>query len=1171
MPRRKYIEDLKSLAGEQGIPNISGIEAGQDDGTFVFELDTIHTDSPVTFIAQVWPDVSDYPSDHTFKLYTEDDSTPESLLQRLSRLEDRKGLTVRVYLILLSSTLQVVDTDELEYEDPDDEEVDEGHDDIYDDSDGKDRSSQSPATRRLSRAFDDIHVNSEYQNRIGSDLHALKDAGFRVGYTGALLSGERCHVIASIRVARLGISDEAMVAWNLHRSEYLVLLLYFPSGYRAFEDLSRLSTQQRSHVFDLRVGLCKRYKPDDEEIINVFSATAAKAGDDPARIIRNCFISKPIEEMLRTRLFTLVSVRQNCGFPCSWDLAQHGYNLLSTAPVGQSLDYHTLADSLHETPPLDLSEKHLPAIILRDHLSSPKSQLSLPLLVMQCLVRHLVLCTSHCMICWKTLNTELEAIKPYVCDAPLCLYQYLQFGFGPSIEEEIVKQPFVVDLLISFCYSRALYNKLQDFPSGLNLRVPNPQTYERGTEQMHDWRKKMPYEAKLDLASWTLSLEPKDSNRLKENHWIVLCIQGRGEFVRHCRVVNVADPNRVQLAEPPIIENDPIIPLSGPLGTENDPVVIDPRRSNARETGTSKGCNPLKVKFALYDHNFDDIPEHYKRLSLLRMMDLIPPVLEMRKHLLESRSTIAQWTNRLPPASIQILRWIIVSCRACIFQVDNLIGGEEKKGGENEERLLGMPGWLQFRFAMGAPDKEQRFLDQVEKVSERLQLNHKTFFAWHGSPVENWHSIIREGLHYNSVVNGRAYGDGCYHSLDFNVSQTYANVHRSHVDGPKFNSPSWTRSALHIRSAMSLNQIVNAPQEFVSSSPHLVVQHVDWIQTRYLFVRGVGNIPGFTANGIEKSPDQVFEQDPLRTPAGEIARVVIPYSAVHRAEKFIRTSSPGTSAGKKQKNGNSRYARTQWEEDSEASENEDQVVAGIDQPEDMMRYEPGKLNAKDLPLIVPPEYATPSASKSLMRDLRETVDLQKLTVHHALGWTVSEDLRDDDFNLYQWIVELHSFPLALPLAHDMKKWDIQSIVLEMRFAEDYPFSPPFIRVIRPRFLPFAQGGGGHVTAGGAICMELLTQSGWSSANSIESILLQVRMAIMSLEPRPARLHGTVGDYSAGEAVEAYRRACMIHGWKPPPSFEKIFMASYRESARGYATAGASRPMTPKEVPGAFKE
>ena len=40
---------------------------------------------------------------------------------------------------------------------------------------------------------------------------------------------------------------------------------------------------------------------------------------------------------------------------------------------------------------------------------------------------------------------------------------------------------------------------------------------------------------------------------------------------------------------------------------------------------------------------------------------------------------------------------------------------------------------------------------------------------------------------------------------------------------------------------MSLNEIVNCPTEFASSNPYLVVQHVDWVQCRYLFVQVQGS------------------------------------------------------------------------------------------------------------------------------------------------------------------------------------------------------------------------------------------------------------------------------------------------------------------------------------------
>lgn len=168
--------------------------------------------------------------------------------------------------------------------------------------------------------------------------------------------------------------------------------------------------------------------------------------------------------------------------------------------------------------------------------------------------------------------------------------------------------------------------------------------------------------------------------------------------------------------------------------------------------------------------------------------------------------------------------------------------------------------------------------------------------------------------------------------------------------------------------------------------------------------------------------------------------------------------------------------------------------------------------------------------------------------------------------MFQWIVELHSFEDSLPLAQDMQMAGVTSIVMEVRFGRDWPVSPPFVRIIRPRFLPFISGGGGHVTGGGAMCMELLTNSGWSPANSLESVFLQVRMALCNLEPRPARLENThmlakrghnegISDYGIHEAVEAYIRVANTHGWEVP----KDFKATAYGTADGKVNAGVFKP------------
>lgn len=59
-----------------------------------------------------------------------------------------------------------------------------------------------------------------------------------------------------------------------------------------------------------------------------------------------------------------------------------------------------------------------------------------------------------------------------------------------------------------------------------------------------------------------------------------------------------------------------------------------------------------------------------------------------------------------------------------------------------------------------------------------------------------------------------------------------------------------------------------------------------------------------------------------------------------------------------------------------------------------------------------------------------------------------------------------------PLMEDLKKLKETEgqdhVLLHVMFDDKFPYSPPFIRVVKPVLT------GGYVLAGGAICMELLT-------------------------------------------------------------------------------------------------
>jgi len=134
-------------------------------------------------------------------------------------------------------------------------------------------------------------------------------------------------------------------------------------------------------------------------------------------------------------------------------------------------------------------------------------------------------------------------------------------------------------------------------------------------------------------------------------------------------------------------------------------------------------------------------------------------------------------------------------------------------------------------------------------------------------------------------------------------------------------------------------------------------------------------------------------------------------------------------------------------------------------------------------------------------------------------------------NLFMWDIELSNIPESSRLGKDLisygQKYKEKPVIkLDVQFPSEYPFSPPFIRVLKPRF----QFLTGHITVGGSICMQALTKSGWCPANDLESILIQVRTEILS-DPK-ASLDSSKPNvpYSEEEAKVAFTRMLQKYGW-----------------------------------------
>ncbi|EER38209.1 ubiquitin-conjugating enzyme E2 [Histoplasma capsulatum H143] len=1218
MPRLDFVCDLQDASSQGKTSHMVSVKAGDDDGVIscTFSPDT-PSGKPVEIQILV-SDLSLYPKEHDYFVYTTTEDVSQAVTDALEEAQSYlRGLCISDMLLQITSTLEkALSADS--GSDVDMPDVAEDSDDEYGWSPHSPKitveQAEKPDTGKSSRNLDNVVLA-----KMAADLRAAKMAGFRVGYLG---DPEDPIICISCRISKLAISEEAMQAWHVNGNQYLVCLIRYVDRYRSLEEIMQEDSAFGKAYMEFQADLCDSYKPTLQSALMAFNRSSSKTpptnkgteslsqADEPnTRRVTRSFISKPLNALLNERFIKILRYRHTFGFP--WSGAEIFFNDIQ----GKSLGHADPSDPKYtREEKLAASSTALPDLVTSDHLVEKLGDgASFPLITMQFVLRHFVRCTEFCLVCHCKTENAFEALKPYVCSKSLCLYQFMALGFGPSLEWEIISQPDVVDLLVNFTYASAKLGRLDDFPTGLGLLVPAVECYSRdvslvgsGLSSKTSLSSGSVHQAKFDQSKLELLFPSGRGNcPVRAGDWLVMCSRlCNGQF--HCRVQDISFFPTVKLSS------------------------LITRRASA-SAGSKPGSNdnqpsiPLgyhDVTFCIYNLNFDDIETPEKQSTITMLLDTLPSVDAMREFLMnttdKAEPMLTDWRGRISKSALDVLRWIVASNRSCIIQDGHTAHGAYS----DSDRVSGMEGYMQFRFAQGAPDKEQRFIQAVDAATSRLNLKYPTIFAWHGSHISNWHGILREGLHFRETLNGRAFGDGVYMSSFFRTSSSY-------MRGCQV---AWPQSRLKIQSAISLNEVVNAPNEFVSKSPHLVVAQLDWIQTRYLFVSCQSvevctkdpmkehissachlQDPGYTAQGPNGNPIRipVTAISQKRRIGGSIPKVqqanagdinatplAIKSSAdtqqqttkealrifgdgpsifrrvsagISKFDKFSPSTSAKTSDAREDPSTSDGYisedtddedilillenpqSRSHKQSNSNNSKGNDKGKAPVrDTPTTATTiyssapktdFVPGTLIAAKLPLLDQPKTATPWSTKALLRDFKTTLQTQDTHPLHELGWYVDPSITS---TIYQWIVELHSFDPSLPLATDLKQAGLKSVVLELRFPSEYPISPPFVRVIRPRFLSFLAGGGGHVTAGGALCMELLTNSGWSAASSIESVLLQVRMAISSTEPQPARLvrgqsvsKGTVRDYGVGEAVEAYIRACRMHGWEVPKDFARM--------------------------------
>ncbi|KAK7418088.1 hypothetical protein QQZ08_011375 [Neonectria magnoliae] len=1160
MGLKQFNLDIKAA---KAIPceRVSEIRRGDSDGEIVFTY-TPENLAPIE-IQALATDVDSYPKGSSFLVFTSSEHAGKALVTLLEGLAAyAEGKAVAQVISIISTRLTAKldpaareTVENLDVPDHDDNsESDSAFDaEDYSDSDECQMELDPLPPRRPTSRQHPTMPDQELLKRFKRDMRQANATGFFVSLLSMDTTNRAVGIFSlSIRVSKLGIPEEALEAWDLKSSDYVVMIVKIPLGYPSTSEFLGLSSDQS--VFQIRFGKCASPRPsvstaraafDHKENNETEDKDAADNPDDSNDMFMPLYMSDSLNALLNQEFMDLLLIRRRQRL--SWDQAQAYKFNLSRGNHRRNKSEENAADICNTVKePLELLNIQS---LQHDYSLDNDQMLNISLVAMQFGLQRL----------------------------------YLALGFGQSIEHEIVNNPYVVDLLISFFHCSVDEHRLREFPTGLNLKCANPGSMREPTAHLNvdvSFKNKTIRFGNADYSSY---------RTIKEGHFVLLVIKEvdqaptrsilAGNLERHvCIIENVTGEICtfriiLTMTEPPNCA-----PLPGP------------ERQTQATHPSEKWMSVLLFK---HDTDIDDLDVYDRNLSLALMTNSIPPVLQMRYYLMERPGRRLSSLKLMDPSTLALLNWIVASNRSFIVQdaaVPNFSRTMSDADQPNSVKGLDST-WMQFRFAQGSPEKEQKFIQELElqRPASGTQRMFPSLFAWHGSPLGNWHGIIRTGLDFLNPIHGRAFGNGVYFSSQFMVSHGYSGLHGLNVVRPH---NGWPNSQLRISSAISICEVINEPEQFVSSTPHYVVDKVEWIQCRYLFVR-VNPTLAAMAQPFPKPPayDSVgyIQQDPARTLLGpSMQEIKIPVSAIptRRRDELMNRVSQVEEVALAVNAGVETVPENEMKDDiddlfdSEDEGRMDSTVRqrrrssedsgmGISRPSKLTTsmqesknaslvqnrtskldvtttdFRPGDLDIDSFPKVLEPTWAasSPAALRSINREIKDLHRIQNGTDLRNLGWYINFDKLS---NLFCWIVELHSFEDSLPLAQDMKRAGCSSVVLEFRFGSSFPLSPPFVRVVRPRFLPFAQGGGGHVTIGGAICSELLTNSGWSPALSLEKVFLEVRTNLCDLE-RPARLDtgpvcGT-RDYGMGEAVDAFRRAAESHKWQLPADFNTISTTS----------------------------
>ncbi|KAI5067596.1 hypothetical protein GOP47_0018124 [Adiantum capillus-veneris] len=406
----------------------------------------------------------------------------------------------------------------------------------------------------------------------------------------------------------------------------------------------------------------------------------------------------------------------------------------------------------------------------------------------------------------------------------------------------------------------------------------------------------------------------------------------------------------------------------------------------------------------------------------------------------------------------------------------------------------------QFAVLHDNPEKEAHF-------EKRRAEKGGSFFAFHGSPAGNWFSILRNGLRSLSntryMSTGAVYGAGIYTSIHMETSFGYAMQNSGWKHGrmyPSFN-------------VLAICEIVNG--SLVSNQPAQSIMVVRPECEQDVLIRYILVLSTDLTACCRGGPTRIQQETQLIT------------SGEKQTDLWDHHSRLRESYYTKQQNQWKELRKARWLSLSVMEEEEERRLQFLSHAASVGTK--GTHSSRGMPTCM----------QAIQKELRNILiqinaaKKKKLQKNAEISILALIEINvPDETNLQKWHVELSQdlfkeSPLYNDLVRRAKFYNqpCTSVKLECLFPDSFPMAPPFIRIVSPRFKFHT----GHVTVGGSICMELLTESGWSPAFCFESVLVQIVSALMEGGAR-VDLGSSNFEYGIHEAQAAFDRVARDHGW-----------------------------------------